>query len=251
MANAIITYTNVADTGTLLASTSALLLPVSNIQVPHIARKWRGNNGSSDFVILDLGTPQNIDTVAVLGITGTQIRIRLSSVDATGAAGDLFDNGTVAVDQGYLSSILLLPSPVSCRYLRFDVTTSGTFVEIGRLFAGLQTQFAYNYTAGWQRTWVDLSTRTKTLSGQSLIFQRPAYRTYDVSFDFLKENDRDGFVEDIDRINAMKTDVLFIQNPISSNLSRDSVWGLMTALTPVVQPYTGIFTKQYQIEERL
>lgn len=251
MSNAIIAYKNIADTGAFSASSAALLLPVSNIQVPHIARKWRGNDGATDFIIIDLGSPQSIDTIAILGITGTQIRVRVSSADATGAAGDLFDNGTVAVDQNYLSSICLLTSPVSAKYLRFDVTTTGPFVEIGRIFAGLKTQFAYNYIAGWTRTWVDLSTRTKTLSGQTQIFPRSVYRTYDVSFDFLKQADRDGFVETIDRDNALKTDVLFVNDPSSSNLSRDGVWGLMTTLTGVIQPSPGIYTKEYQIEERL
>lgn len=251
MSNAVIAYSNIADTGSLIASSASLLLPVSNIQVAHVARKWRGNDGPTDFVIVDFGSLQSLDTIAVLGITGNQIRARLSSVDSTGTSGDAFDSGTLAVDQSYLSSISLVTSVVSARYLRIDLTTTGSFVEIGRMFAGVRTQFAYNFIAGWQRTWNDLSTRTKTLSGQTQIFNRNVYRSYDVSFDFLKQADRDGFVETIDRVNAMKTDVLYISDPSSPNLSRDSVWGLMTALTPVVQPSPGIFTKQYQIEERL
>jgi hypothetical protein len=251
MSNAVIAYSNIADTGTLTASSASLLLPLSNIQVAHIARKWRGNSASTDFVVVDFGSLQSLDTVAVIGITGAQIRTRLSSTDATGAAGDAFDSGTIAVDQSYLSYISLVPSVVSARYLRVDITTTGLFVEIGRIFAGVKTQFAYNFIAGWTRTWNDLSTRTKTLSGQTQIFPRSVYRSYDVSFDFLKQVDRDGFVETIDRVNALKTDVLYISDPSSQNLSRDSVWGLMTALTAVIQPSPGIFTKQYQIEERL
>lgn len=250
-ANAFIAYTNLADSAVQTASSAALLLPVSNIKVPHVARKWRGNDGATDTVFLDYGSAVTIDTIAVVGITGTQIRVALSNADPTANMGEVYDSGTLAVDQRYLQSIFPLVSPVSARYMRIDLTATGSFVEIGRVFTGVRTVFAYNYVAGWQRTWVDPSTRTKTLSGQMQIFQRPSYRTYDVSFDFLKEADRDGFIEDIDSVNALKTDVLFVQNPASSNLARDSIWGLMTTLTPVVQPYTGIFTKEYQIEERL
>jgi hypothetical protein len=249
--NAIIAYVNLADAGSVTASSQALLLPVSNLKVPHIARKWRGGNGTSDYFICDLGSSQSVDTLAVLGLTANQIRLRISSSDATGASGDLFDSGVVGVDQNYLSNISLLSAPVSGRYVRVDLTTTGQFVEAGRLFVGLRTQFAYNFIPGWQRMWTDLSTRTKTLAGQTQVFPRGVFRTYTVNFDFLRQADRDGFVETIDMINAMKVDVLFVSNPASTNLSRDSVWGLMTAISPVVQPSVLTFTKQYTIEERL
>lgn len=252
--NAFIAYSNLADSAALTATSSALLLPVSNIQVPHVARKWRGNDGAADSVILDYGSSVTMDTIAVVGITGTQIRVALSNTDATGNAGEVYDSGHLAVDQRYLQSIFPLVNPVSARYMRVDLVTTDpedVFVEIGRIFAGVRTIFAYNYIAGWKRTWVDPSTRTKTLSGQTQIFQRNAYRTYDISFDFLKQADRDGFIEDIDSINSLKLDVLFVNNPASTNLARDSIWGLMTTLTPVVQSYIGIYTKEYQIEERL
>jgi hypothetical protein len=141
-------------------------------------------------------------------------------------------------------------APVSARYIRIDIVAA-TLAELGRVFVGARTRFQYNFVKGWARTWNDLSLRSKTRGGQTQIFPDSVYRTYDVSFDFLTQSDRDGFVEDIDRVNALKTDVLFITNPDSANLSRDSVWGLMTSLTPVVQPHIGTYTKQYTIEERL
>lgn len=250
--NAYIAYKNLADSAvTLTASSSLLLLPVSNLVVPHIARKWRGSGGVTDYFVANLGAATSIDTLAVFGITGTQIRFRISSVDTTGAAGDIYDSGTVSVDQTYLSSIKLITSPVSGRYVRVDITTTGSYVEAGRVFIGLRTQFAYNFGKGWQRTWNDRSVRTKTRGGQTQVFADNMFRSVDVKFDFINQTDRDGFVETIDIVNGMKTDVLFVANPASANLSRDSIWGLMTAITPVVQPSVGMFTKQYLIEERL
>jgi hypothetical protein len=251
--NAYIAYTNLADSAILLtASASSLLLPVSNLLVPHIARKWRGIDTVTDYFVSDLGSLTSIDTLAVFGITGSQIRFRISSVDATGAAGDLYDSGTLSVDQNYKSSINIIPNAVSGRYVRVDLTTAaGTYVEAGRLFIGTRTQFSYNYVKGWHRLWTDRSTKTKTRGGQTQIFADVTYRSIDVTFDFLTQNDRDGFVETIDRVNATKTDVLFVTNPASANLSRDSIWGLITSMTPVVQPYVSTFSKQYMIEERL
>lgn len=250
--NAYIAYKNLADSAVLLsASSSQLLLPVSNLNTPHIARKWRGSNGSTDYFVFDLGSLSSIDTIAVFGITGTQIRVRVSSADSTGAAGDLYDSGTLSVDQTYLSSINIITNAVSGRYVRADITTSGSYVEAGRCFIGTRTQFSYNYVKGWSRLWNDRSVKTKTRGGQTQVWKDNKYRSIDVTFDFLTQADRDGFVESIDILNGYSVDVLFVTNPASTNLSRDSIWGLMQSMTPVVQPSVATFTKQYQIEERL
>ena len=249
--NAYIAFTNLADTAPLLtASSSQLLLPVSNISTPHIARKWRGAAGSTDYFVYDLGSSVSIDTLAVFGITGTQIRFRISSVDPSGAAGDIYDSGTLSVDQSYLSSINIINAPVSGRYVRVDLT-GGAYVEAGRCFIGTRTQFSYNYVKGWSRLWNDRSVKTKTRGGQTQIWKDNNFRSIDVTFDFLKQADRDGFVETIDRVNGANTDVLFVLNPASANLSRDSIWGLISNVTAVVQPSVLTFTKQYLIEERL
>jgi hypothetical protein len=252
MSSACIAYTNLADTVvSLVASSSSLLLPVSNIQNPHIARKWRGTSGATDSFVLDFGAPVLLDTFAAMGITGTKIEYRASLVDATGLAGEVYDSGVVAVDQNYLSSIILLPALISARYVRVDVTTTGSYVEVGRFFVSAKTQFTYNYVKGWHRSWNDRSIKTKTRGGQTQVWSDNVFRSIDVSFDFLTQADRDGFVETIDRVNATRADVLFVTNPASSNLSRDSVFGLISSLTPVVQPYIGTYSKQYMIEERL
>jgi hypothetical protein len=260
MGNACIAYTNLVDTAALITATSSnLLLPVSNITNPHIARKWRGTTPAQDSIIIDMGAMVNFDTMAAFGLTGNAIRMKASAIDSTGAAGEVFTqpdmigsvNG-IFYDQRYNSSIALLPAPLSARYFRIDkFDDSGGLVEVGRVFIGLRTQFSYNFAKGWSRTYSDLSLRSKTRGGQTQVFPDTVFRTIDVTFDFLTQSDRDGFVEDVDRTNALKTDVLFVTNPDSANLARDSVWGLMTSLTPVVQPSVSTFTKQYTIEERL
>lgn len=251
MANACIAYTNLADAAALTSSSNVSLLPVSNIQNVHVARKWRATDGTTASFIADFGSLKSFDTLAVMGITGTQIQFRISSTDPTGLTALVYDSGVLSVAQAYLSAIAIISSPVSGRYIRVDITTTGTYVEAGRFFAGVRSQFAYNFVRGWQRSYTDRSLKTKTRGGQTQIFQDVTYRSLDVTFDFLTQSDRNGFVEDIDRVNATKVDVLFITDPSSTNLARDSLWGLISNLTPVVQPYYSTFTKQYQIEERL
>lgn len=250
MANAAVAYENLFDGASLVASSQELLLPVANIQNPHVARKWRGT-GTADFIVADLGAVTAIDTIGVFGISGEQIRIAVSNSDSTGDTGEVYDSGFVSVDEAYSSYINLRPASISGRYFRIELSTTGGFIEIGRVFLGVRTQFPYNFSRGWSRQWVDRSIRAKTRGGQTQVSRDVSYRTIDLTFSLISDSDRYGFVEDIDRMNGQRTDILFITNPNSTNLARDSIWGLMTQLTPVVQPYANASTKQYQIEERL
>lgn len=251
MAAACIAHANLADDAIVSASSQELLLPATNIQNPHVARKWRAIFNSAS-VVLNFGALTSIDTVALMGLTAATYRIRLSSVDTSGAAGDLYDSGTLSVDQTYLQAVALITAPVSGQYLRIDLEDSaGDYVELGRLFAGLRTALAINFAWNWSSTTTDRSLRAKTRGGQTQVFADNLYRSLDLTFQFLSESERHGIIETVDRVNGQHTDVLFVIDPASSNLARDSVWGLISAPTPIVQPIFERFSKQVQIEERL
>jgi len=260
MGNAAIAWQNLADAGILSASSQVLLMPVSLLQDPHVSRRWRSSVNSASFVC-DLKSAQSIDSIGVFGGTesvAATARVRVSSTDSLGLAGDLADSGTLAsvstyFDANYGSIVYLLPSPVSGRYVRIDLSDpSASYVEAGRLFVGLRTQFTYNFTPAAQRAWVDRSVRSKTRGGQTQIWIDNAYRTLDLPFDFVTSAQRYGIVETIDRVVGQRADVLVIMDTDSTDLPRDSVWGMISNMTPVsMSALIDIFGKQFQIEERL
>ena len=255
MASAAVGYLNLADAGTVTAvSSQATTMPATNVQNVHVQRRWRSLVNSANFVI-DLGASKSVDTVGVFGMTmsasGT-IRIRLSTSDATGAAGDAYDSGVVAVVSSYNAHVSLVTAPVTARYFRADLSdAAATYVEAGRVFIGVRTPLTYNFAYGWQKGFVDRSIKSKTRGGQTQVWLDNHYRILDVTFSTVTRAQRNAVVEDIDRINGQSTDVLFIIDPASSVPARDSIWGLITDATPVVQSYFGVFSKQYKIEERL
>ena len=56
---------------------------------------------------------------------------------------------------------------------------------------------------------------------------RPAmdrYRILTVTFEAVTDSDRYGFVQDMDRLNGISTDVLFVINPTSANPARIDCW---------------------------
>ncbi len=254
MANAAILNVNVTAGAAVSTSSQELTMPALNLLDMHVQRRWR-SKFSGDLVVLDLGSLTLMDTIGVFGmtmsVTGT-IRVRISTADSSGVAGDLYDSGVVTVDNRYNAFIGLLPSVVLGRYIRFDLSDpASTYVEAGRVVAGVRSAFTYNFGYGWQKGYVDRSIRTETRGGQTLVWRDNAYRSLDLTFEFVTEDQRNGLVEDIDRLNGLRDDVLFIVDPSSPNLARDSIWGLMSDLTTVSNPFFQIYSKNYKIKERL
>ncbi len=260
MANAAIAYVNLADLGNVSVSSQALTMPVSNVKTPHVSIRWRSLVNGAYFVV-DLLSAQSIDTVLVRGLTAgvnATVRVRICSVDSTGADGDVGDTGTVAsgstyFDADYGAIVYRLPAPATARYVRVDISDSdGDYVEAGRVFVGLSTQFTYNFNWGWSLGYTDRSVKVKSRGGQTLVLADNSFRTLTIDFALVSSAQRYGIVESIDRVNGQHTDILLITDTDSTNLARDTIFGLAVNLSPVTNPIIAeLFGKQYQIEERL
>lgn len=249
--NAAVVFRNLADAALVSASSSLLLAPPGRVQNVHVGVKWRSQT-ADDHLLLDFGGMVEADSFCFPGVTATTARLRLSTTDPTGADGDAWSSSATAIDQNYRQPIWLRPAPVAFRYALLDLqNAAGAFVECGRAVAGVRSTYAYNYDYGWSITTVDPSVRTQTLGGQTRIEQRPIFRMADLSFGWVAASDRYGFVEQMERSAALRNDVLMLLNPASDRLERDSIWGLIETASPVVQPFPDIFTKAYQIRERL
>lgn len=238
-------YINQADTAALSVSSQLLLAPIARLQDPHIGVRWQGLSGR-DWFVADLGAVQRIDCVRVMGLTATTARIRYSTVDPT--VGNVADTGVLPVNQELLT--LTDIRSVQARYVRVDLTAPD-YCAAGRLYIGTLERFGVNFGWGWSRKWVDPSTRKKTDGGQTRVNRRDKYRVFALSFEFLTDAEANGFVDAIDRINGLCDDVLLIADQDSDDIERDSIWGLMTDLTPAAQLFLDRWTKSYTIEQRL
>lgn len=265
MSNLALAWDNLADAGTLTASSAIALAPITRLQNKHVARKWRANAASAYFVC-DLGealspVTNDLDTIALIGIGGVTaptLRFRVSSADSTGEAGDLYDSGalTDAWDANYLPVVDLLTTPVNGRYVRVDISDgSASYIEAGRLFIGLRETFAINFQPGWERTWNDSTVRTIGRSGLSFDDIRDSYRSLNLTLEFVAESERWEIVEAIDVALGIHGDMLVLVDPASASLGRDSIWGYIETADPVIEPLImtegPVFRRTYQIRERL
>lgn len=260
--NAAIAYDNLSDRGAVTASSSSAQTPASRLQNPHVARKWRSLAGGSQYITIDLGTDSEIDSIAIMGISlgsDGSYRIRVSEIDPSAQDGAAYDSGIVgnAIDPRWSMMLHLIPVPVAGRYVRIDLTQPGAaYIEAGRLFVGKRWQFDYNFSFGWSRGYVDRSRRTESRGGQTYVDPDSMYRVVNLSFEYVTERQRLGFVEEIDRVNGTHEDVLLITRSDSDNLGRDTIWGLISDLDPITQPLAWIndapaYGKTYRITERL
>src|SRR5262245_54879167 len=106
---AALVITNLVDAETTILSASNFVAsaPPERLREEHVGRKWR-DNAASTYILADLATSQSIDTVALLGVSdlgsSSSFQLRLSSVDATGVAGDIFNSGTLTGTQYFRGS---------------------------------------------------------------------------------------------------------------------------------------------------
>lgn len=126
---------------------------------PRVRARWLGTAAA---VLVDLGGTRSIDCVFIgsttLGIAGSLIfyRVRLSTTDATGAAGDAWDTGTTAAATGpdYQGNVVVIRSTTaSGRYLLVELLDgSASQVDWGVLGAGqlwrMSRAQSYGFTEG-------------------------------------------------------------------------------------------------------
>lgn len=269
MSRAQILYQNLADAGTVTASSWIASAPPAILQDFHVSRRWEGRSGDTESITFDLGSAQSIDTVCLFGcqgifasedqsnLTETAIRrVRLSLTDPTAVLGEVYDTnsndaGIGFIKEAYGAMVELISAPVMARYGIIDLSQSGANALLaGRLVVGLRNPFTINFAYGWGYGYGDLSRKKKSAGGQTFIDQDDRYRILNLNFENLDEDDRNSFVHEIDRLNGISSDVLFVIDPDSIDVTRDTIWGLITDMSLPTQPNLAFFAKPYNIEER-
>ena len=203
MSNAAIVSVNFVDaTATVLSALGALSsAPVTNLTNPHVGKKWR-HVAASSWILADFGSLKSIDTTMLAGVAGPptpSFRVRYSTADATGAAGDAHDSGVISglpyFDSNYQRFVYPNANAVSARYARIDISNIGSpdvtqYVEAGRWSVGDRDVLTTNFAAGWQRSIVRGSVDAFGVGGQTFVDLRRGHETTQVQFQFLTETER-------------------------------------------------------------
>lgn len=231
MAHGVLGFDDAVDRGTVTASTQVLSLPAINLQHPFLSPKvWR-SVGTTEWLQCDFGLDRFIDVVALLACnftTGATWRIRLDS-DSGFASPHTYDSGVVAtgIDLAYKACIHVLPSRVTARYLRIDLVDAGnSYLQVGRWVAMRGWRMTRNYAWGTRERWADASRQNMTEAGQIWVDRGPNYRVVSITNNAITDTETHSDMQHLGRT-ARARDVLFVNDPASTNLGRDSIFGLL------------------------
>jgi hypothetical protein len=257
--NAAIAYLNLADSATPTASSAGASTPVTNLQTIPVSSKWRGTGGTTDNFTFTWASDQTADTFMVAGLGSTFLAtgtVRLQLFNS--AAVQIYDSGTVAAvvdpSYGYAIHLLTAATYTTIRSAKWTFTqASASYIEAGRVFVGVRTQFTYNYAPGAGLGWNDDASKWTVLEGGGVaVDARPQHREWEFNFGWVTEAQYLSAVEPMDIANGRRVDILFIRDPVNSNFGLVSVWGLMQQLSKTMQPFTigDLYSRAYAIRER-
>lgn len=250
--NPAIAWDNQLDGAMIMASSEVGTLPVSNVQEADIRQIWRAETNAA-WILADFGGQLTIGGSLLVNTNlapDDVIRIRLSTTDSTGAVGDAYDSGDIAsgVDQTYRR----LPWIFSAtgRYLRIDMTQP-VLPEVGRWFVGPVWLPSRNFTYGWGQIWNDPSIRVESQGQQVFIDRKMSSRGFTFRLPSITESEALDEVFQLNRVCGLSRDVWVTRDVSSSNLGRDTIWGLLRNTVPVIQANFAGYDTTFEIMDRL
>lgn len=240
------------------ASSFALGYPPENVGTSQPSQPWRTQNGvTSAYFLLDFGSLQSIDCVAAIATNlsaAATWRVRLSTVDTTGAAGNAHDSGIISagINTTYRMAVRVFSSTASGRYFRIDFTDASLpYLEIGRAFAGVAFKPTTNFAFGARYEFTDHSKRFDGEGGRSWILRDAVQRGVSFTLDWVTDAERNSHGFNLAVFNGRFRDVLIVLDPASTDLGRDSIFGLLEEAPAWEMHFPGYNTSSFRVMERM
>lgn len=213
---------------------------------------------------LDLGSAKVIDGVMALHFgttTSLTWRIRGATSQANLTASPGFDSGVVSAyatgsrPTGYaaadsLTAYRLLSPSQNFQWWRINFADAVSLYSIGRIYFAKMWQPAVNIQFNWQLGWLDVGIRNRALGGQTFTKDLGRLRYMEFEAAFESESELYTNSHEIDRLRGETKDVFVVRDPAATTfLHSQSIYGLMTGLKPIVNPFFQNYAKSYRIEE--
>jgi len=262
-------WDNLADAATITASSQVDTLPIERLQTRTIADIYRAGSGTAHLVA-DLGALRTVGYVGFLGHNmGSQggadtWRVRLSTADSTGAAGDAHTEaaGTVGLYADTRTAMQrfeaepfgrahrFLAAPVSARYVRIDFAMAALpYVQGGRLVVmnPWEPSRGFSFGAAWDPD--HGSRRLKTKGGQVYVDDGYFQRRLQFTLGAATQAEAFGQLEPLDMLAGMHGQVLVCLNTQSAYLDSVTLYGEVESRTPMEWADLPRFRRAYVVAE--
>jgi hypothetical protein len=254
----ILAWNNLADAATVSADSEEPTLPVTNVQQPHVARKWHTLTAvNAARAIFDMGASVSCSLLAIRGTNLTPdatLRLRASDADPSALATLLYDSGTIGagVKAGFGNAFKSF-TPVTARYWGLDLedATVPDNLQIGRVFIGPSWTAEINQELGWAVTVIDPSLVVESTGGQEYADERPRRRQLQFTLNWLTKAEAYDNALALAMTNGRVRDVIAINDIADTYLSEQAVGGLIRADEPIFHRLTQVWAQKYTITERL
>jgi len=258
-------------------------LPVSNMADSSLDIPWRSlsTNKNWSWFQVDLGAARVFDG-AVLVDTNltTSAKWRVLTSSSPDFVNITYDSGLISarppsVSYGSLpwgsfpwggqisSEGSVNPYNIDCfmavtgqavRYVRIyieDENNPDGFVSVGRCILSPIYQPSYNMSYGWNVSWVDESTVTRSYGGAVFADERRRYRRLKVSLDFLTEDEMYLNIFDyMHRRKGIVSDMYVIPQPSKPDkFIFEAMYCRMDSLNPVTNPMHELRSCELSFEE--
>jgi hypothetical protein len=222
---------NDMDAGSISASSSVASLPASNLKDFDIQRLWRAN-ATSASLFGDAGRLLTLGVVALINSNaafGDSFRVRASTTDAAVVSNLSYDSGNLpGIDPVWGQFIHFINPPRSYRYLRIDMTQQDP-PEGGRLMSGeaWRSSRHMSLVAPPESVWRDDSRWTYSIGKNLFIDTLPPQRGYRFTIRGVSDGEKISQIDEMNRLRGRRKDLLVCIDADSSNLGRDSIWGVL------------------------
>jgi hypothetical protein len=260
------------DTKSLVwrSATSSTTSPKANLVVTFASNIIGG-------VILPFCNLTSAATIRVRGYTGTAPTLA-GTVDAPTVAAtgtQVFDTGTVlaapyqsAAETGTLAvsnnsyaygagtyGRVWVPTPAACTSLLIEITDTGNadkYIEISRLVIGPYWTPKFNTSFGLSTSFKDLSTNSRSESGDLITNRNVRYRCMNFDMQYLTPDDRTSFTKILKGIGLAKGLFISLFPDNSEDWNKEhshQIYGKLSQISDINHPLFGVYSTTVDIEE--
>jgi hypothetical protein len=264
MQNYLITHPGLSDAGTVTGGTTANGLGVTNLQNPQPGSVARFTDLGDVYIEIDLGSAMAINFAGLLfgsWQSSAEFQVRGAGSPEALTTLPVYDSGTggrATTGTPRMTTHHLLHSftASSNRYWRIDISDAGnpdTWIDIGVLVLAIAWQVSMNPAFGAAPLGVeDPGIVDQAIGGQLWPHQRPKRRVGQFTLDHMSKDEiyNNAFPLEWDR--GVTKPILVVPDlDDSAHVQRETIYGLMSGLSPAVHPDYGIWQKRIAIREMI
>jgi hypothetical protein len=263
MQNYIIAHPALSDAGTVTGGTTAAGLGVGNLQDPQPGHFARFTNLSSAYVEVNLGAAASINFAGLLygsWRSSATAQVRGASSQANLTAAPSYDSGSISATTGTqrMEKHHLLHSFASSsnQWWRIDISDVGNpdnWIEAGVLVIAFAWQVSMNPSYGASPLGVeDTGIVDEAIGGQLWPLERPKRRVSQFTLDHMTKTEMydNAFPLGWDR-GLTKPIVVVPDLDDAPQVQRETIYGLMSALSPMVNSDYGVWQTRIGVREMI